>query len=267
MPLPATSELVNPHVTRGGFRVAVFDFDGTVSLVREGWSGIMATMGVELLGDPSAFARLELEMLKLSGKPSIFQMRKLAEEAVAAGRYSPEPEELLGEFVNRLSAVTAERKRRLADGIDQPQAWAVPGTHDLLSDLRDRGVLLVLASGTPMEAVSAEAELLQLTAFFGERMYAPNGDTPNFSKRDVIEGLLRELGVSGGQVIGFGDGYAETVEIKRAGGVAVGVASHEAGRGGINSLKRGMLIELGADVIVPDYADPHALAAWLFGGE
>lgn len=261
---PPTVELINPHLRRGPVRAAVFDFDGTVSLIREGWAKVMAGMGVDLLGDSSQHDRLELEMLMLSGKPSIFQMRRLADEAEATGKPAPPPDELLQEFVRRLAAITADRKRRLADGTDPPAAWAVPGTHELLANLRDRGVLLVLASGTPMEAVREEAELLQLTPFFGERVYAPDGHSPNFSKRDVIDELARDHGE---QVIGFGDGYAETVEMKRAGGVAVGVASREAGEPGVNSLKRGMLIDLGADVIVPHYSHPAALADWLFGGD
>jgi phosphoglycolate phosphatase len=259
---PPTVELVNPHLRRRPFRAAVFDFDGTVSLIREGWAKVMAGMGAELLGDPTQHDRLELEMLKLSGKPSIFQMRRLADEAATAGKPSPHPDELLAEFVRRLAAITDDRRRRLAEGVDRPAAWAVPGTHDLLTNLRDRGVLLVLASGTPMEAVREEAELLQLTPFFGERMYAPDGHSPNFSKRDVIDELVLDFGE---QVIGFGDGYAETVEMKQVGGVAVGVASREAGEVGVNPMKRQMLIDLGADVIVPDYATPAALADWLFG--
>lgn len=263
--LPPSIELINPHIRRGPIPVAVFDFDGTVSLIREGWSKIMANLGVELLGDDSQFDHLEREMLKLSGKPSIFQMRKLAEEATAHGKPSPHPDELLQEFARRLFAKTDDRKQRLADRRDSPTMWAVPGTHELLTDLRERGVLLVLASGTPMENVRHEAELLQLTEFFGDRIYAPDGDTPHFNKRDVIEGLIRELGVPGEQVLGWGDGYAETIEIKRVGGVAVGVASHEAGHRGVNPTKREMLIEFGADVIVPDFANSSRLVSWLFG--
>lgn len=259
---PPTVELVNPHLCRRPFRAAVFDFDGTVSLIREGWAKVMAGMGVELLGNAAEHDRLELEMLKLSGKPSIFQMRKLAEEAAAAGKPVPHPDELLQEFVRRLTAITDDRRWRLADGTDPPSTWAVPGTHALLANLRGRGVLLVLASGTPMEAVREEAELLRLTPFFGERMYAPDGHTPDFSKRDVIDALALEFGE---QVIGLGDGYAETVEMKRAGGVAVGVASREAGEPGVNPMKRRMLIDLGADVIVPHYEPAGELSAWLFG--
>jgi phosphoglycolate phosphatase-like HAD superfamily hydrolase len=267
VPLPPSAELVNPHVRRGAFRVAVFDFDGTVSLIREGWSGIMADMGVELLSDPARHAELELEMLRLSGKPSIFQMRKLNELVLASGQPCPPPEELLTEFGRRLFQMTDDRCRRLADGTDAADVWAVPGTHRLLDALRTRDVHLVLASGTPMEYVRHEAELLSLTDYFGERVYAPDGASPNFSKRDVIEQLIRDLGLAGAQIIGFGDGYAETVEMKRAGGVAVGVASLPAGVKGVNPMKRDMLTDLGADLIVPDYADHECLVPWLFGDD
>jgi phosphoglycolate phosphatase len=77
--------------------------------------------------------------------------------------------------------------------------------------------------------------------------------------------VLRDRGISGHELVGFGDGYSETVEVKRAGGLAVGVASVEPGMNGVNPFKRAMLIELGADVIVPDYAAHEELVAWLFG--
>ncbi len=258
---PASVELLTPDLPRGGFRVAVFDFDGTVSLLREGWARVMADMGVELLDDPSAFAFLELEMLMLSGKPSIIQMERLRAIALERGQSSPTGTDLLAEFNRRLTALTEDRLNSLVNGTDPPEAWTVSGTHDLLTNLRDRGVTLVLASGTPMDAVRAESELLKLTPFFEDRVFAPDGASGEFTKQAVIAGL----GVSGRELIGFGDGYAETVEVKRVGGVAVGLATVEAGRGGLNPVKRRMLIDLGADLILPHYDPAGELAAWLFG--
>jgi len=261
---PASVELVNPDITRGGFRVAVFDFDGTVSLLREGWARIMADMGVELLDDPSAFAFLELEMLMLSGKPSIHQMERLQAIATERGKTSPSAADLLAEFNRRLAALTNDRRTALANGTDPPETWTVPGTHELLTNLRDRGVTLVLASGTPIEAVKVESDLLKLTPFFEERLFAPDGLSGEFTKRAVIEQFLTDTGIGGHELIGFGDGFAETVEVKRAGGVAVGLATVEVGRGGVNPVKRRMLIDLGADLILPHYDPAGELAAWLF---
>jgi phosphoglycolate phosphatase len=264
-------EIVNPNVHRGGFRAVVFDFDGTISLLREGWARIMAELGrdhlvdAKLVREPEAdlLVYLEREMLMLSGKPSIFQMRRLSEEVAARGGVAPDPDAMLAEFLKRLVANIQSRIDDLNSGAVPPSAWTVPGTHAILDELERRNVLLVLASGTDRAFVEHDLRLLDLARYFGERVYAPANNTPNFSKRDVIAGLIRD-GIPAEQLLGFGDGYSETVEMKRAGGVAIGVASVEPPLLGTNAMKREMLIGLGADVIVPDYREHAALVEWLW---
>lgn len=263
-------EVVNPHVRRGRFRAAVFDFDGTLSLVREGWAAVMANLGLDLFRErqlaiePSTLELLEEEMLRLSGKPSIFQMRRLAEIVGERGGEAPDPDSLLAEFLRRLFATVGHRKDRLTARLDPPAAWAVTGAHAVLDNLQRRGVALYLASGTDHDYVLQEAELLDLTRYFGKHIYAPADNTPNFAKRDVMAMILRDHGVAGEELLGFGDGYSETVEVKRVGGVAVGLATVEAGVPGLNRMKRDILIELGADVVIADYAEQEQLVAWLF---
>ncbi len=260
---PPSLELLNPDLPRGGFRAAVFDFDGTVSLLREGWSRLMAELGVEHLGDAALLPFLEREMLLLSGKPSIHQMRRLAEIVFERTGAAPDPEAMLKVFLTRLIAVSEERQELIRSGRDAAAAWTVRGTRALLENLRRRGVELVLASGTDLAFVKREADLLGLTEFFGDRIHGPADNTPDFGKRAVIERYLAEWELPGSALLGFGDGYSETVEVKRAGGTAIGVASAEVGVPEINAMKRTMLIELGADAIVLDYADGDALLGWL----
>jgi hypothetical protein len=69
----------------------------------------------------------------------------------------------------------------------------------------------------------------------------------------IIERIIREMGVQGEQLLGFGDGFVEIEEVRRAGGVAIGVASEEETRSGINAWKRERLVRAGADVIIGDY--------------
>ena len=104
-------EIRNPNVRRGQFRAAMFDFDGTLSLLREGWSRVMAEMGAELLNDPTAKVFVEREMLMLSGKPSIFQMQRLVAIAQERGCSAPDPDVLLKEFLRRLFAIADHAKR------------------------------------------------------------------------------------------------------------------------------------------------------------
>jgi hypothetical protein len=81
----------------------------------------------------------------------------------------------------------------------------------------------------------------------------------------VIDLAIRELGVRGEELLGFGDGVVETQEVKRVGGVAVGVASSEQGVRGVNRAKRDTLIAAGADIIIPDYEHASELLTWLCG--
>ncbi len=141
----------------------------------------------------------------------------------------------------------------------------MPNAHGILRNLRERGVPLFVASGTDLAHVSREVELLELSAHVGGRVHAPKDNDASFRKRDVIERAVRELGVRGEELIGFGDGVVETQEVKRAGGVAVGVASVEAGARGVNAGKRDTLVAAGADLVIPDYEHADALLAWLWG--
>ena len=63
----------------------------------------------------------------------------------------------------------------------------------------------------------------------------------------------------------IGDGRAE-MEYARAAGwtLAIGVASTEDERAGIDSRKRSLLIAAGADVIILDFSQPTELLAYLW---
>ena len=46
-----TIEQIRPGASAARARVAVFDFDGTLSLIRSGWVGVMVPMMVDILLD------------------------------------------------------------------------------------------------------------------------------------------------------------------------------------------------------------------------
>ncbi len=159
------------------------------------------------------------------------------------------------------------RLAALEAGTASPSEWIVPGSHALLEGLRRRGVALYLASGTDLKYVRREAELLGLAPYFGEHVYGALDDYRNFSKQLVIERILREHGLRGGELLGFGDGFVEIEEVRKAGGVAVAVASDEVNRRGVNAWKRDRLVRAGADVVVPEYRQAERLLRWLFAEE
>jgi hypothetical protein len=52
--------------------------------------------------------------------------------------------------------------------------------------------------------------------------------------------------------------------VRRAGGVAVAVASDEVNRRGVHAWKRDRLVRAGADVVIPEYRRHERLLAYLF---
>jgi phosphoglycolate phosphatase len=81
----------------------------------------------------------------------------------------------------------------------------------------------------------------------------------------VIDRIITENHLSGSEFVAFGDGFVEIENTKEVGGIAVGVASSEATRCGIDQKKRVRLIQAGADVIVPDFRELEQLGGYLFG--
>jgi len=261
--LPGTRiEIVHEKTPRGRVRVALFDFDGTLSLIREGWPEVMIPLMVEHLAQtPRAEPRDQLRqrveefVMRLNGKQTIYQMIQLAEEIRARGGEPLDPLEYKHEYHERLLQRIHGRTRGLREGTLSAESQTVPGSLGLLQALADRGLELYLASGTDLMYVKQELEALQLHPFFGARVYGAIDDYRNFSKKMVIEKLVTELQLGPGELLGFGDGYVEIQEVSRVGGIAVGVASDETHRVGINDWKRHRLIEAGAALIVPDYRD------------
>jgi beta-phosphoglucomutase-like phosphatase (HAD superfamily) len=258
-------------VARSGFaqgriRAAIFDFDGTLSLIREGWPEVMIPMMVEHLArTPAAESREELTssveefVMRLNGKQTIYQMIQLADEIRKRGGTPLDPLQYKHEYHSLLWRRVSGRVAALESGTMTPEPLTVPGSHGLLARLRERGCPLYLASGTDLVYVQNEVRALALDEFFGSHIYGAIDEYKNFSKKMVIERVVKELDLQPGELVGFGDGYVEIEEVKRVGGIAVGVASDEAQRTGINEWKRKRLLSAGADLIVPDYRDLDAL--------
>lgn len=269
--LPDTRiEIINPNVVKGACRTVLFDFDGTLSLVREGWPEVMIPMMVEILEQtPTSESRDELNrkveefVMRLNGKQTIYQMIQLAEEVAQRGGTPREPLDYKNQYHDLLWARVHGRVEGLQAGTINPETLTVPGSRELLVLLKDEGKPCYLASGTDEKYVKNELAALQLDGFFGERVYGAQDDYKSFSKKMVIDRLIRENHLDSGGLLGFGDGFVEIEEVKGVGGIAVGVASDEKYRTGINEWKRNRLIQAGADIIIPDYRDAVTLLKFL----
>src|SRR5438046_378428 len=171
-------EIINPQLPRGRFRFVLFDFDGTLSLIREGWPQVMIPMMVDALrqtatpeDDAALRAHVEEFVMRLNGKQTIYQMMQLAEEVHQRGGQPEAPLAYKHRYHDLLMARIQGRIEALAAGRAAPQDWAVPGSHALLENLKRRGLTLYLASGTDLPFVRREAQLLGLTDYFGPHIY------------------------------------------------------------------------------------------------
>ncbi len=266
-------ELIRPLNLIRPPRVAVLDFDGTLSLIRSGWVEIMVDLMVDVLqplpgtteSDAELTAYVTDFVLNLNGRPTIFQMDYFVDEATRRGGRPSSPEDYKQQFLDGLLHKSERRIAALQAGELTTDDLLVPGTRAMLDDLQARGVHLTLASGTAVKNVRHEAALLGIDHYFAGRIFGPGEDPREFSKLAVMRQMLAETRADGPELLGFGDGFIEIENIKQLGGVAVGVASDEEHRSGrVEEWKRTRLIQAGADAIVPDYARWPALAAQLW---
>ena len=259
-------EVVNPDFPRGGFQAAIFDFDGTLSLLRRNWQDVMIPMMVDVLAATGTgetrqqlYDHVEEFVMRLNGRQTIYQMIRLAEEVTLRGGRPLEPLQYKHQYHDLLWRQVGERVEGVKSGRIHREEMTVAGAENLLRMLLDRGLPLYLASGTDLAYVRSEVAVLGLESYFGPRIYGALDDYKRFSKAMIVEKMIRDTRLSGRAILGFGDGFVEIEEIKKVGGLAIGVASNEDTRQGVNHWKRNRLIRAGADLIIGDYRQREAL--------
>ena len=270
--LDGTSIEIHNNIQAGNIRHAVFDFDGTISLIRDGWQNVMVPMIVDFLKtETNTTETLEtLEAIvvefvdRLTGKQTIYQMMQLAEEIEKRGGKPKEPLDYKDEYNNRLLPIVEQRIADLADGTLSGETLRVPMSLEFLKSLHDMGVQCYLASGTDVEFVKNEAELLGVAKFFNGGIHGALREYKKFSKAMVIQKILTDSQLSGSELLIIGDGYVEIENAKAVGAIAVGVASVEDNDYNMNADKRERLIRAGADIIIPDFRDGNKLISYLF---
>ena len=263
-------EQLRPGASAKNARIAIFDFDGTVSLIRSGWMDVMAPMMVEILldlktGESEEELRRVVEdfIWRLTGEQTVYQMIEFARQIRMRGGEPPDPLLYKKMYLDRLHGRIRGRLEELRAGKAAPDQYLVPGTRALVEALRERGLELYLASGTDEEYMREEARLLDIARYF-DGVYGALDDYKSFSKRALIARLLARPGVRGEQFLGFGDGYVEIENIKEVGGVAVGVASAEPECRVVDEWKRQRLAGVGADFIVANFLCREQLMHSLF---
>lgn len=259
---------------------AVFDNDGTISTLRQGWEQIMAPVMIRaILGeryetaDEGLYRKVRDRVLayidQSTGVQTLVQMEGLVGMVREFGIVPQE--EVLDRFGYKriyndaLTGVVRERLDRLRRGWLDVADFTIKGATDFLRALREQGATLYLASGTDHADVVAESEALGYADLFDGGIYGAVGDITNCSKKMVIDRIMGEHGLRGSELAVFGDGPVELRESRKRDGLAIGIASDEVRRHGLNLDKRARLIRAGAHAVAPDFSQQDELLAALFG--
>jgi phosphoglycolate phosphatase len=210
---------------------------------------------------PEVRRELVAEILSTNGRPSIVQMQIFVQRVHARHAEAPAPEALLHEYQSRLDQIIAERSDLILAQKSCADDFVVFAARTILELLHQRGVKLFILSGTLENRVKQEAELLDLSRYFGGRIFGSAPDTSKFSKRAVLDKILADENLRGENMLCFGDGPVEILHARELGALSVAVASDEDhnGSGLMDPAKRAQLIHAGAHVVIPDYRDAAAL--------
>ena len=249
----------------------VFDFDGTLSWLRHGWTEVAQTViGARFPlreGETTSDIRAHLfrEMFRFNGRPTPLFTNEMAAQIRQRGGQA-NANELLEAFLQPLNANAHERYAQLRNGTAMPDDFIVHGGRALLELLTMRGLHIIILSGNPHDQITAEAEMLGLTGFCNGHVYG-HTDANNFTKQAGLEKLMAEESFTGEEFIMFGDGAAEIEAARNLGGLAIAVCSDENknGSGRVDENKRAVLLETGANAVIADYRDSNTLLNLVIG--
>jgi len=280
-------EVVGQAPARMKITHAIFDNDGTISTLREGWESIMEPVMIQAVLGPGwkaveekLFRRVQERVRdyidKTTGVQTLVQMQGLVEMVREFGLVAAaDVKDAAGYKALYNTEILAHVSRRLGKvkrGELDVEDFTMKGAFPMLKALRAAGVKLHLASGTDQEDLAAEAKALGHAPLFEGRIHGAVGDVNIEAKKVVLERILAEIGSTGtgaqsadyrGAVATFGDGPVEIRETKRRGGFGIGVASDEVRRFGWNWKKRSRVIRAGADLVVPDFSQWRTLLGLL----
>jgi len=272
-------EIIREWKEKLNIRYAIFDHDGTISTLREGWEFIMAPMMVKaILGDKYKDAGTDLyskveervnEYIdKTTGIQTLVQMKGLLDIIREFG-YVPE-KDMLDEFGykkiynDELLEMVRARERKFANGELSIDDLTIKNAIPFVKKLYEAGVRLYLASGTDENDVREEARTLGYDHLFEGGIFGAVGDVTIEAKKIVLNRIMEKIGGdASAQVVTFGDGPVEIRETRKRGGLTVGLATNELRRYELNPKKRTRLIKAGSDVVIPDFSQYSKLLALL----
>lgn len=250
----------------GSARHVLFDFDGTLSVLRQGWEPVMEAVMVEAIcaGEtPSNELRAEVrDYIDLStGKLTILQMQWLTEKVHSFGmeKNPLSAAEYKKRYLQALMVSVSVRLEALENGTASVGDYLIKGSQEFVRGLAEKGIALYIASGSDHLDVVREANALGLAGFFQDGIYGALDASESNGKERVIQRILDDHHLAGNELLVVGDGPVEIIEGRQRGAISLGVASDEVVHSGWNEHKTGRLTRAGADLLVADFSHSSEL--------
>jgi len=246
-------------------KVALIDFDGTISLLRRGWEKVMKEVMVEaIIGGKEIPSDLKVEIEKnvermiyrTTGVQTIVQMKVLV---ALIRKYGIVEENAIKDewyykkiYTERLKKMVNERINKIKTGKFSRNNFLLSGSVEFLKSLKEKGIKIFLASGTDKGDVIDEAEFLGVRQLFDD-MHGALNNYRAYSKSKLIEELTKKLDLKMGELLVVGDGPVEIKNGWRFRALTIGIASDEFNQRGWNVIKLERLINAGSTIIIPDF--------------
>ncbi|MDK2952144.1 MAG: hypothetical protein PWQ77_1809 [Kosmotogales bacterium] len=263
----------NPNNPRK-LSLIIFDFDGTISLLREGWQPIMSKLMFEkITGEKNISHKLSGKIKneikefisETTGIQTILQMEGLIDLIKRYGFVKTENIKSVQEYKNEYTEIlkTNVDKRKK----ENYRKYLVSGITEFISVLHEKNITLYMASGTDKKDVIDEAEFLNVKKYFGGNIFGALESYGDFSKKKLVKRLTEENINKFKNMIIIGDGPVEIKVGREYGIYTIGVASNEIKGEGWNVDKYYKLKESGADMLISDFSNYKYLLKKLFSQE
>lgn len=254
-------------------KIAIFDHDGTISTLRQGWEVVMKQVMQEAIIGEAEISYEEKEVIanhcsqvidKTTGIQTIIQMISLVDMVKQYGfnKDVKTASEYKAIYLGKLKEAMEDKLIALKQNELDFTDFTMKGSVDFLHFLSANNTRLYLASGTDENDVKDEAKMLGYDTLFNGGIYGSIGDTICDPKKMVMERIIKDvekMNIDPNLCAVFGDGPVEMREGRKYGFVTVGVLSDEKQRFGRNEAKRNRLLLAGADFLIPDFSQIHKI--------
>jgi phosphoglycolate phosphatase-like HAD superfamily hydrolase len=262
--------IINIGKKRPKLKAVLFDFDGTISTLRNGWEEIMEPLMLEMISgkhvpDKNLVNEVREYIDQSTGIQTYYQMEWLSSTVKKYGLNpgaSEDPWWYKAEYNKRLMKLVVERIEKLNNKTLNKKDFMIAGSEEFLVELKKRGIQLFIASGTDDPDVKNEVNVLGLGEYFKEISGAPLG-MAHCSKEFVLKKLADDNNLKGMEVAVFGDGKVEIQLGREKGAITIGVASDESKKTLINQVKHKKLVNAGAHAVIGDFSEKDEILKWL----